>query len=234
MASLEYLLTLLPSLPAELGDKVSIEQAYATIRSEDDTRLNYLIDLLSAEDEIINCGYQHFVLKNKEYEAELSSSLPEAFKEIFFSFREKEEADWLTAVYGSWLDMLIETGNKTGSSLLKEWAKWEYSLRITFMFDRLKQAGIEFIESELTPVFMYDSDYDMASLVEAYRKTSEPMKAEKNLDGSRLDFIRNLATRYSFSVDELVAYILELRIYARYTRLSPDVGRKILQEVTAL
>jgi hypothetical protein len=60
------------------------------------------------------------------------------------------------------------------------------------------------------------------------------MKAEKTIDQYRLDFIRSLAISYSFSADELIAYMLELRIFARYARLDLEKGRKILQEVTAI
>lgn len=235
MASLEYLLTVLPSLPAYLGDKASVEDAYKTIKAEDNAKLNFLIDILSAEDEIVKCGLQYFVLQNKSYEAELPASLPDSFSNTFYSYSKKNEAEWMTAAYEAWFNMIVETGKSTGSKLVQEWAKWEYSLRINLMFDRLKRAGIEFDEASLTPEFMaFGCDYDTAPLVEAYRKANEPMKAEKALDEARLDFIRSLAINYSFTTDELVAYILELRIYARYARLSPELGRKILQEVTAL
>ncbi len=58
--------------------------------------------------------------------------------------------------------------------------------------------------------------------------------AEKILDQSRIEFLRSQSLGYSFSVEELVAYMLELRIHNRYARLSLDEGRKILEEVTAL
>ena len=235
MASLEYLLTVLPSLPSELGEKVSAEDAYRIVRAEDSGRLTYLVDVLGAEDEIIKCGLQYFVLQNKNYEAELSESLPESFSKVFFNYTNMTEATWMTEIYKAWFDMMVETADKTGSTLLKSWAEWEYSLRIGLMFDRLKKAGIEYNESELTPEFMkYGEGYDYSALVQEYNKISEPMKAEKALDQSRLDFIRNSAISYSFSADELVAYLLQLRIYARYARFSPELGRKILQEVTAL
>jgi hypothetical protein len=235
VASLEYLLTLLPSLPNNLGDKVSIEEAYRLIRFEDDAHLDYLVDVLSAEDEIIKCGLQYFVLKNKSYIPELPQSLPLNFQEVFLSFNTKTESEWMTAIYAAWLDMLTKTSRQLGSSLLAKWAKWEYSLRINLMIYRLKTAGIEYDESELIPEFLrYDNEYNTDYIVEAYKKCSEPMKAEKTIDQYRLDFIRSLAISYSFSADELIAYMLELRIFARYARLDLEKGRKILQEVTAI
>ena len=235
MASLEYLMTVLPSLPAELGEKASIEEAYRIIRDEDNSKLNYLVDLLSVEEEIAKCGLQYFVQENKTYEAELSVELPENFINIFNSYKDKSEAEWMTSVYEAWFDLVVSTGESTGAKFIREWAKWESSLRINLMFDRLKRAGVEFEPDSLTPDFMkFGFEYDTTPIIDEYRKISEPMKAEKALDQARLDFIRNSAISYSFSADELVAYILELRIYARYARLSPELGRKILQEVTAL
>ncbi len=235
MASFEYLLTLLPSLPANLGDKVSINEAYRLIKFENNAKLDYLVDILSVEDIIKDFSFQYYVEGNKSCKFELSNSLPKNFQEVFLTFNEKSESDWTTDVYASWFEMLINTGKEVGSSILAEWAKWEYSLRINLMIDRLKKANLEYDENELIPDFMrYDNSYDTSSLVDSYRKCSEPMKAEKALDASRLDFIRSLATSYTFSTDELVAYMLALRIYERYARLDPEKGRKILQEVTAL
>ena len=235
MANFEYLLTLLPSLPDNLGDKVSLEEAYNILRFEDDAKIGYLVDILSAEDEIIKCGLQYYVLDNKSYYTDLPQSLPESFQEVFSSFKEKTEAEWMTSVFAAWLDMMTETGKKTGSSLLSKWAKWEYSLRLNLMFDRFKKAGIEFEESDYTPDFLsFDNQVDTSYVIDAYKKCSEPMMAEKTIDQFRLDFIRNLAISYSFSADELIAYMLELRIYSRYSRLDLEKGRKILQEVTAI
>lgn len=235
MANFEFLLTLLPALPANLGDKVSIEEAYRLLKLENDAKIDYLADILSVEDIIKDFCLQYYVLGNKSFEFDLPNSLPDSFKNVLLSYNDKTESVWTTEVYASWFELMVDTGKRVGSSILKEWAKWEYSLRINFMIDRFKKAGIEYDEYELIPEFIrYDSNYDTSSLVDAYNKSSEPMKAERTLDASRLDFIRSLATSYSFSADELVAYMLELRIYERYARLDPEKGRKILQEVTVL
>ena len=235
MANFEYLLTLLPSLPENLGDKVSLEEAYNILRFEDDAKIGYLVDILSAEDEIIKCGMQYYVLEDKSYKTELPQSLPESFQEVFFSFKDKTEAEWMTSVFSAWFDMMIGTGKKVGSALLSNWAKWEYSLRLNIMFDRLKKAGIEYDKSELTPDYLYfDDQFNTDYVMDAYKKCSEPMIAEKTIDQFRLDFLRNSAISYSFSADELIAYMLELRIYSRYSRLDLEKGRKILQEVTAI
>ena len=235
MANFEYLLTLLPSLPENLGGKVSVEEAYDHLRFEDDAKLNYLVDVLSAEDEILKCGQHYYVIDDKSYNVELPQSLPEDFQEAFYSFTDKTESEWMTSVYAAWLKMLTDTSRKVGSPLLANWAKWEYSLRLNIMFERLKKAGIEYDETDFVPDFLaFDSQFNTDYVIESYKKCSEPMIAEKTIDQFRLDYLKNSAISYSFSADELIAYMLELRIYARYSRLDLAKGRKILQEVTAI
>ena len=60
------------------------------------------------------------------------------------------------------------------------------------------------------------------------------MDAEMVLDQARIDFLKNKFSPYSFEIDELIAYMIELRIHNRYARLSLEEGHKILEEVTSL
>ena len=179
MANFEYLLTLLPSLPANLGDKVSIDEAYRLLKLEDNTKLDYLVDILSVEDIIKDFSLQYYVEGNKSCEFELPKSLPDSFQKVFLAFPEKSESDWITDVYAAWFEMLINTGKWVGSSILAEWAKWEYSLRINLMIDRLKRAGLEYDEDELKPDFMrYDNSYDTSSLVDRGRDVPCPRSGQ--------------------------------------------------------
>jgi hypothetical protein len=213
------------------------DDVLAAIHEEKDERLVFLADLLAAENEIERCGLHYFVMNARDFQPHLSESLPEAFVEAFMSFSASKEHDWLDNVYAAWFELLIATGRRTGSGLLQQWAEWEYSLRTWLRLDRLKNAGRGSSDSEtLLPAFMKDfsEQPDNAHLVEAYRSFSEPLKAEKFLDQARIDYLRKSAMQFSFSLDELIAYLLELRIHNRYLRLNPDKGRKILEEVTTL
>lgn len=235
--NLFYLLTVLPALPANAGEQMPVDDALARIREESDERMLYLANLLDVEAEIERCGLQFFVMNGREFQPHLSDSLPESFVEIFMSFVTSKEADWLSNIYTAWFELLIETGKRTGSGLLKSWAEWEYSLRSLLRLERLKNPGRNASDNEnLLPAFMKDfsEQPDNAALVEAYKTFTEPLKAEKFLDQSRIDFLRRAVVQFSFSLDELIAYMLELRIHNRYARLNPDKGRKILEEVTTL
>lgn len=230
-----FLLTMLPALPA-LGEPFAAEDTLAKIREEGGERLSLLADLIEVEAEIERCGMQVFVLGSRDFHPRLSERLPESFVETFMSFSSAREADWLTSVYAAWFDLLIEAGDQTGSGLLKMWAKWEYSLRTLLRLERLKIAGRPMPDDSVLPRFMKDSGElpDNGNLVEAYKTFNEPMRAEKFLDQARIDYLRKAAVQFSFTIDELVAYVLEMRIHNRYARLSPDKGRKILEEVTTL
>ncbi len=235
--NLFYLLTVLPALPATAGEQMPVDDALAKLREEGDDRLLYLADILDVEAEIERCGLQFFVMNGREFQPHLSDRLPESFVETFMSFLSSKEADWLTDVYAAWFELLIATGKRTGSGLLKQWAEWEYSLRTLLRLERLKNSGRAVSENDnLLPGFMKDfsEQPDNAALVEAYKTFTEPLKAEKFLDQARIDFLRKAAVQFSFSLDELIAYMLELRVHNRYARLNPDKGRKILEEVTTL
>lgn len=234
--NLFYLLTLLPSLP-NLGEPLASEDAMAKIREESDVRLLLFADLLDCENEIKKCTTHYYLQDSKDYLPNLSERLPESFQELFATYQHCDEAEWLTAVYAAWFELLIELGDATGSELLKNWAKWEYSLCTSLRVERLRSAGqLPADLGSIVPEFMKElSDLpDHHQLIEAARAMSEPMKAEKTLDQARIDYLRRAVAQFSFSVDELVAYMLELRIHQRYARLSPEKGRKLLEEVTRL
>jgi len=235
--NLFYLLTVLPALPANAGEPVAADDALARIREEGDERLLLLADLLDTEAEIERCGLQYFVLGGRDYQPRLAERLPESFIEVFMTYPNAKESDWLTAVFAAWFEMLMDMGKNTGSGLLRCWAEWEYSLRTLLRIERLKNTARTATDNDaLLPAFMkqFSELPDNAALVDGYMSFSEPLKAEKYLDQARIDFLRKAATQFSFSLDELFAYLLELRIHNRYARLSPDRGRKILEEVTTL
>jgi hypothetical protein len=130
---------------------------------------------------------------------------------------------------------MISAAKNIGSELLARWAKWEYSLRTLIKIERMRNQGKSNASAQL-PEFMNQPDFliDHTEVIETWKTLSDPLKAEKYLDQYRIDFLRSEGQNYSFSVEELVAYMLELRIHYRYARLSLDEGRKIIEEVTAL
>jgi hypothetical protein len=60
------------------------------------------------------------------------------------------------------------------------------------------------------------------------------MEAERLLDQGRLEFLDREAPRYSFTVDELAAYLLKLRLLERQRRQDPARGRELLRQAATL
>ncbi|MDD3000122.1 MAG: DUF2764 family protein [Candidatus Riflebacteria bacterium] len=234
-ANLYYLMTMLPSLPA-LGERVEYSEALSKLREDKDGSISYLADLLESELSIEECGRQYYVLGNKDYVPTLYDALPESFSEILNSYKFTDEAVWLSTVYKAWFSLILDVGRKFGSGLLSRWAKWEYSLRLNLIAARLNKSGNEqSVKFEVLPDDLSsDYSYETLALVTAYKSFNEPFEAEKYLDQSRIDFLRRESTQFSFSIDELVSYMLEMRIHNRYSQLSPELGNKILEEVTKL
>ncbi len=234
-ANLYYLMTMLPPLPA-LGERVEYSEALSKLREEKDRSISYLADLLESELSIEECGRQYYVLGNKEYTPALFEHFPDSFSEIFNSYKSTEEAIWLSKVYRAWFSLILEVGRKFGSGLLSRWAKWEYSLRLNLCSARFTKSSSEQSEDfdVLEDDLSSDYSYETSALVAAYKSFNEPFEAEKYLDQSRIDFLRRESTQFSFSIDELVSYMLEMRIHNRYSQMLPELGSKILEEVTKL
>jgi hypothetical protein len=60
------------------------------------------------------------------------------------------------------------------------------------------------------------------------------MEAEVSLERAQLAFLEEESRRYSFTMDELAAYLLHLRLLERRQRLDRGRGRAMLKEIAAL
>lgn len=240
MASrLYYLLTYLPPLP-ELGAPVDVTDLMKHIRDECSPELNLIADLLELEKTILQVSQKYYI-ENTSFIPELPEWLPEGLRANITSFTEVPEAQWMNKVYSSWFKLICEVSSKTGSSLLKLWATWEWSLRFLLMKTRIHNSVFSTTEIEqqmaeivnITDTNVVDG-FNLDEVINKWQQESNPMLAEKILDKARIDFVKDKSVQYSFEIDELVAYMIELRVHSRYAQLSLEEGRKILKEVTAL
>ena len=228
-------MTMLPTLPSSLGGHVDYEFAISKIREENKKGLSYLADLLEAEKEIEQCGLHYYVLNDNTYKPVLSDKLPKEFLNIFEEYEDYSEEKWFSSVYKAWFSLLMETGKQTGSNLLADWAKWELSLRTNLLINASNKASTENDYSELLNMVNKLGATELAAdIAEAYKSFQTPLEAEKYLDQSRIEYLRKSVSQFSFSIDELVAYLLELRVHNRYSKMRPEEGRRILEEVTKL
>lgn len=230
-----YLLTLLPALP-ELGRFVEVDNVFEQIRLEGDSNVCLLADLLEAEEKIVQVASERFVEQNPGFKGQFPDSIPDSFVELVNESEILKEADWLDAVYPQWFALLDQFSAATGSRLVSKWARRECTLRVQLQIHRMKNENISVDTDAITPEFIRQEGFveDFSDVIQTYYSIDNPMTAEKYLDQFRVDFLRQSAQQYSFSIDELVAYMLELRTHKRYSIMSPEKGRKILKEVTTL
>lgn len=231
-----YLLTLLPALP-EVGEAFETGGVFALIRQEQVVGVEILADLLEAEILLEHCAEHHFVAEKEDFAPVFPEVITEAIVDLAGDPGSLDESQWHDKVYTLWFKLMAEVGHKTGSNLLADWAVREYSLRAQIQLQREHQGSDSSASGEqMLPDFIKKNGFifDQSELINAYKAFDDPMAAEKFLDQARVDYLRKAAAQYSFDMDELVAYMLELRIHRRYERMSPDKGRKILEEVTTL
>ena len=229
-----YLLTLLPPLP-EIGSALPQIDLYDKVRQEESPELSLLADLLQTEEIIKECAMNYFVSNTENYKPVFFETTPEDFRELI-SNNELEEAQWSQLVYTRWFKLLIDFASQTGSNLLKDWAEWELALKNELKSERESRKG-QSTDSTKALEIITDNGfliYDHKWLVQSYYAIENPMQAEKFLDTARIDFIHQTVNKYSFDIDELTAYMLEMRIHRRYEGMSPQQGRKILEEVITL
>jgi len=151
-----------------------------------------------------------------------------------------EEA-WGGSVRQAYLDLLSESGHRLGSHLLTRWSEWEGSLRLNLAQRRARLRGDR---DEPGQGLLPEDDSGLEAALTAWSATRSrggdaerlgaTMEAEMSLDAARLDFLERESLRYSFAMDELVAYLLQLRLLERHQRLDPQRGRTLLKAVGAL
>jgi hypothetical protein len=151
------------------------------------------------------------------------------------------EDAWVGTVWQAWIDLLAAAGRVAGSALLPRWAAWEISLR-----RRLAVLRGDLAEGRSAPG--RDAGEDGASHQDAILAEwtaararggagmglTAAMEAEALLDERRLDFLDRESPRYAFTVDELAAYLLKLRLLERWQRQDPERGRALIREAASL
>ncbi len=245
---LYFILSTLPSLP-QIGESppISVEEGLRHLRDEKNPALDIFAGAIALEEQLM--GFIKSRL-GKPDPQNVASIPPQDFPA---GVREKCEADpvetgevaWIETIWNSYLVFLSEAGKRMGSPLLSSWARFEHDLREKLAETRIKESrapsegdGIGGSsapkEGFLLRPSARESDSDLEKVVLEWSSARDPMAAEQLLDQARSHFINRLTTRYSFSLDEIVAYFLNLRLLHRYSSLDRESGLKILQEVTAL
>lgn len=241
-ARLTYLLTLLPPLPS-LGETppITLAAALALVRQQGGTDLELLAGLLEAES-LLRETLDEWIV-NPPGSRVVPDALPAPLRALFDEVRAAGSTEdvWVGSARTSYLDLLSEAGRRLGSNLLVRWAAWEGSLRLNLAQRRAQLRGDrDEIRQEPPP----ETDPGVAAALLAWSEARSrggdagrlgaAMEAEVSLDLARQAFLARESPRYSFAMDELVAYLLQLRLFERHRQLDRQRGRALLKAVGAL
>jgi hypothetical protein len=239
---LAYLLTLLPPLPP-IGETppITLAEALSLLRQQGGADLELLVELLEAES-LLREALDEWIA-NPPGSRVAPHALPQPLRALFdddLAAGMAEEA-WVGSVRQAYLDLLSGAGHRLGSDLLSRWSEWEGSLRLNLARHRARLRGDR---DDPVPGPPPDVDPGMESVLSAWsaarsrggdaERLGAAMEAEVSLDAARLAFLTRESPRYSFTMDELVAYLLHLRLLERHQRLDPQRGRTLLKAVGAL
>lgn len=241
-ARLIYLLTLLPPLPP-LGEMppLTIAEALSLLRQQGGADLELLAGLLEAEP-LLREALDEWIV-NPPGSRAVPGALPPPLRALFDEGRVAgmtEEA-WVGSVRQAYLEVLSEAGRRLGSALLPRWSDWEGSLRLN-LARRRARLGDDRDEPAQGPPPEIDPELETALAAWSATRSrggdaerlGAAMEAEISLDAARLAFLKRESPRYTFALDELVAYLLHLRLLERHRRLDPQRGRTLLKTVGAL
>lgn len=240
-----YLLSYLPSLPGLSGTPpIEFSRALQLVKSEGDSGLAVVAEAFELENKLLEI-FPPIGKVSDNFDAVASGSAGIEFPEIFkpcFSRKPSalQESDWLSSVWTAFFMFLDQVGSAVGSSLLQDWACHEYSFRYEMALRRNAamgtsgHSGMEMPDKQLLSSFRDRAgDWNHSSLITTGLSLRNPMETEKFFDEARISFIEERSERYSFSLDELVGYLLTLRLIVRHSKFDAAKGEKILQEVTA-
>lgn len=237
---LTYLMTILPPLPP-LGETppLTLADALVLLRQQGGEDLELLAGLLEAEASLRE-ALDEWVVNPPGFRV-APDDLPPTLRAHFDDERVAgmtEEA-WVGSVWEAYLELLSAAGRRLGSDLLPHWSAWEGALRLNLA---QRRARGDRDEAAPGPAPQVDPEIEAALAAwsasrpreAAGRRLSAAMEAEVSLDRARLAFLAGQSPRYAFTIDELVAYLLQLRLLERHLRLDGQRGRELLRVVAAL
>lgn len=234
------LLTALPPLPA-LGEPlpITLAEALGRLRQQGGRDLESLADALAAEG-LLREALEEWVLGPSGSRI-VPVALPPTLRALFDEelVAGMPEDAWIDAVWQEWFDLMAAVGRSIGAPLLSRWSAWESAVRARVAVSRRPDRGEG---AQSSPPGADDPALD--SLLAAWdtvrergregREIAAAMEAEQILDEGRLAFLDDAALRYSFTMDELAAYFLKLRLLERRRRWDPARGREFLAQAAAL
>lgn len=231
MSNYYFLMCLLPTIPAALGEKMPlgfgevvnvvkrnihpehIKIVYAHLQSADafnweqmDQRRDLFLEggFLSREDMAGNRDLPDFIRTFRE-EKERGIHAPYVY-------------DRLWELYYRHVYAVAE---RCGCRFLIDYLSWEIELRLSLAAMRVREKGENADDHAiLTAIAFHPRDY--SDFITQHKSQKNPLQVERYLDEERLRQIYRFEGSSVFSIGALLAYVTRAAIYSRWEKISAD------------
>ena len=226
MGAYYFLTCLLPSLPAALGEPLSLpfpevsRTARRYIEPADEALLRAHLSVIDAANwESLEHGRELFIeggVVSRE-EMEIQKNLPD-FIRTFLGEKERgiRRFHIHDRLWELCYEALLSRAEEAGCRYLLDYVPWEIELRNRLTALRLRQSGRN-ADEHVIPSGIPDMDF--TALLAPLEGLQSPLEAERYLDSKRLRHIFHCEGSDPFSLDALLAYLSRAWIYDRWARL---------------
>ena len=223
MGNYYYLMSLLPPLPAALGQPLGADVSWLA----DQARQNIApADRETLEAHLLYADVANFISRESGREKFLpggkltledidtQNDLPE----VILDFLKEQDGGparpyAYDRLWERYYARALQTAEISGSRFLKKYLPWEIQLRNTLTSLRASQAGQDPAGYLVAP---NNTAYSFDQLLSGLKECSGPLEAERYLDRERLKFISSCLNHDGFSLDALLGYLSQAYIYSRW------------------
>lgn len=227
MADYYFLMCLLPTLPAGLGEKMPLP--FADIAGmvkrhihpgHSDLLAAHLLVVDAANWEQMDQGRNLFIEGGLMSREEMASrqDLPEFIR----NFNEEKErgihrAYLYDRLWEGYYDYAYAVAQRFNNAFLLAYLSWEIELRTSLAALRSREKGGNPEEYAILGTFQA---YDFTNLIAQAKGQKNPLQAERYLDEERLKQIYRCEGSSPFSLDALLAYLSRSWLYSRWEKLA--------------
>ncbi len=229
MGQYYFLMTLLPPLPAALGDNMPLEFGEISAMVKRNILPEHLelafahlhsVDAFNWEQ--MDQGRDLFLEGGLLGREEMTSAreLPD-FIRVFNEEKERgvHPAYPYDRLWELYYTYALNTAERFGCRFLIDYLTWEIELRSSLTAVRARDKGVNLDDHAIMKAMR---PRDFSNFITQIKAQRSPLEAERYLDEERLRQIYLFEGVFGFSIDALLAYISRSAIYSRWERINED------------
>ncbi len=223
MGNYYYLMSLLPPLPAALGQPLGADVSWLAAQARQNIAP---ADREALEAHLLYADVANFINRESGREnflpggrltpedIDTQEDLPELIRDFL-----KEQGQGTNRPYAydrlweMYHALVLQTAERSGNRFLNGYLPWEIQLRNALTAWRASQAGLN---SDGYLVAPNNTFYNFDQLLAGLKECAGPLEAERFLDRERLTFISGCLDHDGFSLDALLGYLSQAYIYSRW------------------